>query len=211
MRSCDMLLALLISAAQWPCPRLHAQVETLAPGLRKLSGVEPASKTTYARIFLDGIFVPPNSPSDAASLPATSPPVLIAECTQPPSGKPHFELHAHYENLEDTAYHPPWHPTPGDLYPPETQKVTITMDFFGYTRVKPAKRQWEYVTAPVGELRYDPPSSRSRNLEEINFYLQYLRALPILRLTLADKAAQFNINPLFDAIRKEPLCRASGI
>jgi hypothetical protein len=85
------------------------------------------------------------------------------------------------------------------------------MDFFGYTKVKPAKRQWEYLTAPAGELRYNPPSGRSRNLEEINLYLQYLRALPTLRLTLADKAAQFNINPLFEAMRKESLCHASGI
>jgi hypothetical protein len=209
MRPRCMLLALIVSTALWPT--LHAQVETIAPGLRKLSGTEPTSKTAYVRIFLDGILVPPNSPPDAAFLPADSPPVLIAECTQPPSGKLRFELHAHYGNVEDTAYHPPWHPTPDDLYPPETQKVTITMDFFGYTKVKPARREWEYLTAPVGEIRYNPPSRRSHNLEEINFYLQYLRALPTLRLTLNDKAAQFNINPLFDAIRKEPLCRSSGI
>jgi hypothetical protein len=85
------------------------------------------------------------------------------------------------------------------------------MDFFGYTKVKPARRQWEYLTAPAGELRYNPPSSRSHNLEEITFYLQYLKALPTLRLTLQDKAAQFDVHPLFDAIRKEPLCRAAGI
>jgi len=55
-----------------------AQVQTLAPGLRKLSGVEPTSKIAYTRIFLDGIFVPPNSPPDAASLRTDDPPVLIA-------------------------------------------------------------------------------------------------------------------------------------
>jgi hypothetical protein len=190
---------------------LHAQVETLAPGLRKLSGIEPTSKTAYARIFLDGIFVPPNGPPDAPPIAADTPPVLIAECTQPPSGKLRFELHATYGGVEDTAYYPPWHPTPDDQYPPDTQKVIVAMDFFGYTKVTPAKRQWEYVKAPAGELRYNPPSSRSHNLEEITFYLQYLRALPTLRLTAVDKAAQFNINPLFDAIRKEPLCKASGI
>jgi hypothetical protein len=189
----------------------HAQMQTLSPGLRKLSGTEPTSKIEYTRIFLDGSLVPPNSPPSAAPLAATSPPVLIAECTQPPSGKPRFELHAHFGDVQDTAYYPPWHPTPGDLYPPDTVKVTVTMDFFGYTKVKPAKRQWEYLTPPAGELRYHPPSSRSHNLEEITFYLQYLKALPTLRLILEDKAAQFNINPLFDAIRKDPLCRAAGI
>jgi len=203
--------ALLTTAALGLCIPLHAQVQTLAPGLRKLSGVEPTSKIEYTRIFLDGTLVPPNSPFNVFPFTTESTPVLIAECTQPPSGKPRFELHAHFGDVQDTAYYPPWHPTPDDLYPPETVKITVTMDFFGYTKVKPAKRQWEYLTAPVGELRYNPPSSRSHNLEEITFYLQYLKALPTLRLTLQDKAAQFNINPLFDAIRKDPLCRAAGI
>ena len=203
--------ALLTIAIVRPCVSLHAQVQTLAPGLRKLSGIEPTSKIEYTRIFLDGALVPPNSPSSASPLTSASPPVLIAECTQPPSGKPRFELHAQFGEVQDTTYYPPWHPTPDSLYPPETVKVTVTMDFFGYTKVKPAKRQWEYLTAPAGELRYNPPSSRSHNLEEINFYLQYLKALPTLRLTLQDKAAQFDVNPLFEAIRKEPLCRAAGI
>jgi hypothetical protein len=203
--------ALLTTAALGLCVPADAQMQPLTHGLRKLSGVEPTSKIEYTRIFLDGTLVPPNSPSNASPLTAASPPVLIAECTQPPSGKPRFELHAHFGDVQDTAYYPPWHPTPDDVYPPETVKVTVTMDFFGYTKVKPAKRQWEYLTAPSGELRYNPPSSRSRNLEEITFYLQYLKALPTLRLTLQDKAAQFDVNPLFDAIRKEPLCRAAGI
>jgi hypothetical protein len=201
------LLLLVLSLG--PC--VHAQMQILAPGLRKLSGVEPTSKISYARIFLDGTLVPPYSAADAVPLQADSPPVLIAQCTQEPAGKLRFELHATYGGVDDTAYYPPWHPTSDDLYPPDTQKVIITMDFFGYTKVKPAKRQWEYVKSPVGELRYNPPSSRSHNLEEVTFYLQYLRALPTLRLTSADKSAQFNINPLFDAIRKEPLCKASGI
>jgi hypothetical protein len=211
MRLRFVVLALLSCAAVWRCVPAHAQIQTLTPDLRKLSGVDPTSKTTYIRIFLNGTLVPPNSPSSASPLTAAAQPVLIAECTQAPSGKLRFELQAHFGDVQDTAYYPPWHPTPGDLYPPETEKVTVTMDFFGYTRVKPAKRQWEYLKEPAGELRYNPPSGRSRNLEEITFYLQYLKALPTLRLTLEDKAAQFNINPLFDAIRKEPLCRAAGI
>ena len=211
MRRHVALFAILISTAVCRCVPLHAQIQSLAPGLRKLSGTETTSKITYVRIFLDGTMVSPNSPVDAAPLSTVSPPVLIAECTQAPAGKLRFELHAHFGDVQDTAYYPRWHPTPEDVFPPETVKVTVTMDFFGYTKVKPAKRQWEYVTAPAGELLYNPPSGRSRNLEEINFYLQYLRALPTLRLTLADKAAQFNISPLFEAIRKEPLCRASGI
>ncbi len=197
--------------ATLPLP-VHPQMQTLSPGLRKLSGTESASGTTYVRIFLDGILVPPNSPAETAPLPTNSLPALIAQCTQTPNHRLAFELHAHYGGVEDTAYYPPWHSTgPDDLYPPETVKVTITMDFFGYTKVKPARRQWEYLIAPVGELRYNPPSMTSRNLEDITFYLQYLKALPTLRLTSAGKAAQFNTTPLLDAIRHEPLCHASGL
>jgi len=191
---------------------ISAQMQTLSQGLRKLSGSEPTTGTTYIRIFLDGILVPPNSPANATPLATDSPPMLIAQCTQTRSRKLAFELHAHYGGVEDTAYYLPWHSTgPDDLYPPETVKVTIAMDFFGYTKVKPAKRQWEYLIAPVGELRYNPPSITSRNLEDITFYLQYLRALPTLRLTSPDKAAQFNTTPLLEAIRREPLCDASGL
>lgn len=196
------------------CMPSFAQLQTLAPGLRKLTATEPTTQLTYVRIFLDGVLVAPNSPPDAAPLPMTpsTTPVLIAQCMRSTVGKLAFELHTHYGEVEDTAYYPPWHSTgPGDLYPPETLKITVTMDFFGYTKVKPAKRQWEYLIAPAGELRYNPPAVGSRNLEDITYYLQFLRALPTLRLTIPDKASQFNINPLFDAIRKEPLCRASGI
>jgi hypothetical protein len=199
--------ALLVTAVS-----ISAQMQTLSPGLRKLNGTEPTTGTTYIRIFRDGILVPPNSPADATPLPTNSPPALIAQCTQTRNSKLAFELHAHYGGVEDTAYYPPWRSTgPDDIYPPETLKVTIAMEFFGYTKVKPAKRQWEYLIAPAGELRYNPPSMTSRNLEDITFYLQYLKALPTLRLTSPDKAAQFNTTPLLEAIRHEPLCHASGL
>ncbi len=189
-----------------------AQMQTLAPGLRKLSGVEAESRISYARLFLDGIRVPVNSPPAVEALKTEVTPVLIGECTESPHGKQRFELHMHYGDVEDTAYYPPWRRKNNqDLFPPPTVKTTVTMDFFGYTHVKPVKRQWELVTAPKGEMRYNPPSGQSKNLEEITFYLQYLKALPTLRLTLGDKAVQFEINPLFDAMRKESLCKASGI
>jgi hypothetical protein len=204
----SLLPLLLLAIAGNAC----AQMQTLTPGLRKLSGIEDESKIAYARIFLDGAWVAPNSTTNADALKQEPAPVLIAECAQSPNSKQHFELHMHYGNVEDTAYYPPWRPKSNqDLFPPPTVKTTVTMDFFGYTHVKPAKRQWEFVTAPAGELRYNPPSSKSGNLEEVTFYLQYLKALPTLRLTVGAKAVQFEINPLFDAMRKEPLCKASGI
>jgi hypothetical protein len=61
----------------------------------------------------------------------------------------------------------------------------------------------------VGQYRYNPPSAGSSNLEDSTYYLRFLVALPTLRLTLAQHAAEFNTTALLDQIRKEPLCKAS--
>jgi hypothetical protein len=85
------------------------------------------------------------------------------------------------------------------------------MDFLGYTHVKPVRRQWEIPVQTSGQYRYNPPGGGSSNLEEITYYLRYLLALPTLRLTLANRSAEFMTTPLLAAIRKEPVCRASGL
>ena len=85
------------------------------------------------------------------------------------------------------------------------------MDFLGYKPVKPARRQWETPIQTPGQYRYNPPGSGSSNMEEIAYYLRYLLALPTLRLTLGERSAEYMTTPLLDAIRKEPLCRASGL
>ena len=87
----------------------------------------------------------------------------------------------------------------------------MTFDFFGYTKVKPIKRSWEIQLDPYGELRYDPPGKSSRNMEEVAYYLQYLKALPTLRVTLGSAAAQFETTPLLAVMHNEPLCWASGV
>jgi hypothetical protein len=123
MRLRVTLFAILISTAVGQCIPLNAQMESLAPGLRKVSGTEPTSRIAYVRMFLDGIMVPASSPVDAAPLSAASPPVLIGECTQAPNGKLRFELHAHFGDVQDTAYYPPWRASgPDDVFPPETVK-----------------------------------------------------------------------------------------
>jgi hypothetical protein len=61
----------------------------------------------------------------------------------------------------------------------------------------------------IGEYRYNPPSAGSTNLEDSTYYLRFLLALPTLRLTLNQKAAEFNTAALLDRVRKEPLCKAS--
>jgi hypothetical protein len=215
----------------------QGQQTALSPGLNRLSGVDPASQIEYVRLLLDGALVPvPGSPAltkstlrtdpetstaagpavgsassgSAASSPLTIGPTLVAQCTRSPSGQLAFELLANFGDVSDLAYYPPWTPAnSSDLFPPRLPKAAMTMEFLGYTHVKPVKRQWEALLRPAGQYRYNPPTGGSSNLEDSTYYLRFLVALPTLRLTLGDKAAEFKTNGLLDQIRKEPLCKAS--
>jgi hypothetical protein len=215
----------------------QSQQTAISPGLNRISGVDPSSRIEYVRLLLEGKLLSSSdglssakqtlpsdsgaptaalrgvtsSPSDSASLaPSTIAPTLVAQCTRRPSGKLVFELLANFGGISDLAYYPPWTSANStDPFPPRLQKVTVTMEFLGYTRVKPAKRQWEAVLQPVGQYRYNSPSAGSSNMEDSTFYLRFLLALPTLRLTLANQTAEFSTTPLLDQIRKEPLCKAS--
>ena len=178
----------------------------LTNGVDRLAGTEGTSRIQYVRLILVGSLR--GNPAE----PPVPPPTLIAQCTLRPNGRSYFELFANFGGATDLAYYPPWTPaTKNDLFPPITQKVTITMDFLGYKPVKPARRQWEIPIQTPGQYRYNPPGGGSSNMEEITYYLRYLLALPTLRLTLNDQSADYMTTPLLDAIRKEPLCRASGL
>ena len=85
------------------------------------------------------------------------------------------------------------------------------MQFLGYTKVKPFKRQWQALPKPLGQYRYDPASGASTNMESVVFFMKYLLALPTLRLTGAGKAAQFETLEWQKQVRADPLCRASGL
>jgi hypothetical protein len=211
----------------------QGQQTALSPGLNRFSGVDPASRIEYVRLLLDGALVPvpggpalaksmlrtdpetssaPGPPSSglAASSPSAIGPTLVAQCTRSPSGKLAFELLANFGDVSDLAYYPPWTPAnSSDLFPPRLQKAAMTMEFLGYTHVKAVKRQWEALLRPAGQYRYNPPTGGSSNLEDSTYYLRFLVALPTLRLTLGDKAAEFRTTALLDQIRKEPLCKAS--
>lgn len=182
---------------------------TLASGVDRISGLESTSNIHYVRLVLSGSLHTP-SPPDA---PVPSPgPTLIAQCTMKPNGKSSFELFANFGDATDLAFYPPWTPTSKqDLFPPHTDKVIMTMEFLGYTHVKPVRRQWEIPVQTPGQYRYNPPGGGSANLEEITYYLRYLVALPTLRLTLGNRSVEFITTQLLAEIRKEPLCRASGL
>lgn len=206
LRQCVVACAatfILLSVA----PFADAQTSTLAPGLSRVAGSDPASGIAYTRLLLEGKLLSP----PAAAEPPSTPPRLTAQCTQRPNGKLFFELFANYGGVEDTAFHRPWQPSDGGLFAPNTIKVRITMEFLGYTHVKPVTRQWEKLDTPAGQFRYNPPSAGSSNMEDSTFYLQYLKALPTLRLTYSGKTVEFLTTALFDQLRKEPLCKASRL
>jgi hypothetical protein len=206
----------------------RAQRSVVSTGVSRLAGTDDATRIEYVRLFLEGTLLPPagSGPVSKASLPdadagstgsASGPsagvaagPTLIAQCTRSASGKLGFELLANFGGVDDLAYYPPWRPGNGrDLFPPQLQKAVITMEFLGYTHVKPVKRQWEALQQPVGQYRYNPPSGGSTNMEDSTYYLRFLLALPTLHLTLTGRTAEFLTTPLLDQVRKEPLCKAA--
>jgi hypothetical protein len=186
----------------------QAEKTTLASGIERVAGQEVSSHIRYVRLALAGTL----QTSSAADPGDHSPPMLIAQCTLRPNGKSVFELFASFSGVPDMSFYPPWTPTSKeDLFPPRTDKVNITMEFLGYTHVKPVRRQWEIPVQTPGQYRYNPPGGGSQNLEEIAYYLRYLVALPTLRLTLDNRSAEFLTTPMLNEIRKEPLCRAAGL
>lgn len=179
------------------------QLKTIAPNLARTEGVDAASGIAYTRLYVSS-----QPSSDPTTLDLTQP-TLTAQCTKRPNGKLSFELFVNFGGVTDTAFYRPWTPADGGIFPPATKRVTLSMEFLGYTKVKPRKREWEYVLQPSGQLRYTPPGDGS-NLEEISYFFQYLRALPTLRLTGDGHDASFLTTALQAQLRKEPLCTVSG-
>jgi hypothetical protein len=188
----------------------QAEKSTLASGIDRVAGQEASSHIRFVRLALAG--TGQAASADDAGDHVPTPPMLIAQCTLRPNGKSFFELFATFSGTPDMSFYPPWTPTSKeDLFPPRTEKVKMTMEFLGYTHVKPVRREWEIPVQTPGQYRYNPPGGGSSNLEEIAYYLRYLLALPTLRLTLDNRSAEFATTPLLNEIRKEPLCRSAGL
>jgi hypothetical protein len=184
------------------------QLQTLAPNLARLSGVEPTQGISYVRFFL--LAIPEAPPQSAPAFDITRP-TLTAQCTQDKKGRQRFELFVNFGNIADTTFYPPWRPTLPTDFPPRTDKITVTMEFLGYKKFNPVKRQFEKVLSPYGQLRYNNPGGGSANMEDLSYYLQVLRALPTLRLTAGPQSASFLTTPLLAQLHADPLCRASGV
>jgi hypothetical protein len=208
----SLLLAVLCASKVLNAQQTNSEQpekSTLASGIERVAGQEASSHIRYVRLALAGT-AQNSSAVDSADRPL--PPMLIAQCTLRPNGKSVFEFFATFNGAPDMTFYPPWTPaSKEDLFPPRTDKVTITMEFLGYTHVKPVRRQWEIPVQTPGQYRYNPPGGGSQNLEEIAYYLRYLLALPTLRRTLGNRSAEFLTTPLLNEIRKDPLCRAASL
>jgi hypothetical protein len=146
LRRSSLLVALLIAT-----PMIVAQSTALPLGLVRIEGQDAPSKITYVRFALDGKLLDEHGVA-LAVVQEVAPPRLIAQCTQNPAGKLAFEPLADFGGVDDLAYHPPWdHLRDGGLFPPPWEKVSVTMEFFGYAHVKPVKRQWEVLLQPAGQ------------------------------------------------------------
>lgn len=205
-------MALLALPARAPAQDA-THLPTIAPNLARTAGTDPVSGISYTRIYLTA--EPPASATAAEATPPStldlSQPTLTAQCTRRRNGKLFFELFVNFGGVTDTAFYRPWTPADGGLFPPQTPKVILTMEFLGYTKVKPMKRQWERVLQPQGQYRYTPPGGDGSNLEELSHYFQYLRALPTLRLTGDGHTASFLTTALQAQLHQDPLCTASGL
>ncbi len=146
-------------------------------------------------------------------------PRLTAQCTRDAQGKLRFELLADAGGVADLRFVPPWKPVNrDDLFPPRLPHATVTMEFLGYTKVKPMKRQWTALAGQPEEWKYISPGAAGSNMEQEAYYLRYLRALPTLRLTWPSEVAgkppvvaEFETAAWQARIKAEPLCAASGL
>jgi hypothetical protein len=172
-----------------------------ADGFAVLSGSDADSGIAYALISGEG-----------KGVEGGSRPRLTAQCTKNVAGKLRFELLVDAGDVPELRFVPPWKPTRSDQFPPVVAKATVTMEFLGYTKVKPVKRQWTAIDGLPGEWRYAAPGMASANMEEIMFYMQYLKALPTLRLTFPGAPTlEFDTAKWQQKVKAEPLCGASGL
>ena len=194
------LLAMLL-LAQTPAP----------DGFAAVTGTDTASGISYALIPLEGKRI--GAPDTSGK------PKLTAQCTKAPTGKVRFELLADAGDVPELRYIAPWKPiSKDDIFPPVVPKATVTMEFLGYTKVKPMKRQWTGLDGLPGEWKYATPGLGSANMEDASYFMQYLKALPTLRLTFPSPGLskppfilEFETARWQQRVKAEPLCAASGL
>lgn len=194
-------LVLLLAGAAFPQNAPVPQPVPGAPNVLKMEGTDTLTGIHYVRLIL--------------SLPAgtgdsKAPPRFTLECTED-AGRRDVSWLVSFGGVTETAFTPPFRPTPQMRHPRPMPSVDLTMDFEGYTRWKPVTRAWSML--PSGELRYRNPGMHSPNLESLHYFLPYLNALPGLRIGYAHpgpdgpREVLFETRPLLDEMAKTPLCQ----
>jgi len=172
------------------------------------TGTDAGSGISWSLVSMDGKVVGGTAGEQA--------PRLTAQCTKDVQGKLHFELLADAGGVPEVHFVPPFKPTRDILFPPHVRRATVTMEFLGYIKQKPVKRIWEEIEGLPGEWKYATPGLHSGNMEEVMFYMQYLKALPTLRLTFPDQAGkpvvvEFETTRWQAQVKAEPMCWAGAL
>jgi hypothetical protein len=162
--TCALILSCIVASraqSQQPETPVTSQPQrtTLPSGIGRVAGTDQPSAIQYTRLILSGSL---HSAGKAASdPPPPNPlPILVAQCSMRPGQKYFFEMFANFGGPADLRFYPPWRPKDShDLFQPANAKVTITMDFLGYTHVKPFRRQWEIKIVQSRRFRLFRPLS----------------------------------------------------
>ena len=171
-----------------------------AQNLLRLEGTDARSGIHYVRLFLS---LPKTDAETKAS------PRFTVECTEV-RGKHQMSWFMNFGGVDGFAFEPPFHPTQTDLFPPRYPSANLKMVFEGYTKSKPFVRAWAEL--PSGELRYRNPGLDSPNMESPQHWMQFLIALPGLRIGYAKPIngspteLLFPTQPLLEELRKTPIC-----
>jgi hypothetical protein len=166
----------------------------------RLEGVDVASGVHYVRLIL-------YLPSGGGSI--DPPPRFVMECTEN-KGKRDLAWFVSFGGVSNVYFTPPFRPTPQEPFPPRNPSANLKMTFEGYAKWKPYIRSWEILSS--GELRYRNPGIESPNMDSPRFFLQYLHALPGLRIGYAKPVPGnppdllFQTRPLLDELNKTPVC-----
>ena len=179
--------------------------QEMPAGMTRVAGVDEGSGIQYALVSLDGKVAGPEQPAIA--------PKLTAQCTRDKAGKLRFELLVDEGGVPAVKYFAPFKTSSDHPFAPAVNAVTgVVMEYVGYVKEKPVKRQWDRLNGMPEELRYATPGMSSKNLEDVARVLQYLRSLPGLRVTIPGRPMlTFETAGWQARVKAEPLCGGSGL
>jgi len=179
----------------------------ISQNLLRVEGVDAESNIHYVQLLLMLPASPGQSGTEGSHDP---PPRFTVECREH-NGKRSLRWLLSFGGIAPHDFDPPFRPSPGNPFPPVYPAVNLKMRFEGYIQFESFTESWTEL--PWGELLYRNPGSTSPNLEDPQFFMQYLQSLPGLRIGYAKAAAGHSSQQLFFATQsmlqqmaKTPAC-----